>query len=581
MTESRIGVTRPPRPQAAPRPRAVAGVLRREPILALVILVLVALVPPVAIAAVTGSFGIPHNDDWSFIRSATTLHRTGDLRLVGWAQMTMVGQLYLVQPFLALGAGIGGMQAMTVVLTLIGAGAAYLLGRRVGGPRAGLVAAAVLLCCPLTPPLLVTFMTDLPALALSLVALAVGVAGVVAAGRRGALLVAAGLVFAFIGVAIRETAAPAAVGIVAALLVRWWTRRSRADLLIAVVAAAGFGVAVLVFLHWRHDLPGDTRYAQPVGGGWVSPLIRMFVTLAIFVLPVVLLPVRERASTRWRLLGAVAGAAVALYLAIAKGLDDILIGNYLQYPAPLGPVLRGHEPMFVAPVVWKVVGIIGLAGCVLLGVRLADLLTWLRSLLALGRTGHQPGGDRLVAWSAVAVSAATSLGLVVLGASRGKTYDRYVLPVAIMLAIALLANARRPLPAARAQRAATAAGGIGLALGLALGFSLALTLDTYDAARWRAGAAAVSLGADPADVDAGFEWISYHQSGPAYAAWSRADMTQPSWVRRMHAEPCWFVSLGASPRSDVREMRRISWDDAFGRDRTFVIYHDERTKCHR
>ena len=44
---------------------------------------------------------IPQNDDWSFVKSALVLHATGEIRLQGWGQMFLVGQLLTAQPFLA------------------------------------------------------------------------------------------------------------------------------------------------------------------------------------------------------------------------------------------------------------------------------------------------------------------------------------------------------------------------------------------------------------------------------------------------------------------------------------------------
>ena len=46
-------------------------------------------------------------------------------------------------------------------------------------------------------------------------------------------------------------------------------------------------------------------------------------------------------------------------------------------------------------------------------------------------------------------------------------------------------------------------------------FLIAANSFAYDAARWRAGEAAVTMGYPPQTVDAGYEWVGAHQTGPA------------------------------------------------------------------
>ncbi len=584
--------------QVAPRGRAVSWLL-------LAGLIVIGLAPPVVFGAVSGAFGIPHNDDWSFIRSATTLHDTGRIQLVGWSQMTMVGQLYLAQPVLLAVHGIGGMQIMTITLTVLGAVAAFVLGRRIHGDGAGLLLTAAFLCCPLVAPLTVTYMTDLPALAFEIGALAVGMVAIGAAGRARAALFVLALVLALAGVTIRETAAPAAAGVLASMLARWWFRRRTADLVGVLAGGVGFGVALLVFLHWRHGLPLGIGYGVAAGRGQFFSLLRMFATLALFLLPVLVWPTRERAGLRGRGIGAVVGGVLALVLGLHAGTGRALIGNYLQYPSPLQPVMRGAEPETIPPVFWQVVAVIALCSLVILGIRLADLVAWfrthrfaqLRSRPAAGIDGGAAAAaDRSAAWFGVTVAAVCALGVDVVGASQGKTYDRYLMPVAFLFAAAMLVNLRglgdrreRATAGAGAGPVSTSTGGVRLAkagsvallvASLGLGFVLTAVIDNFDAARWKAGEAAVALGADPASIDAGFEWISYHQTGPAYQTWARDDMTLPSWVRRMHAYPCWSVSVGPlKPPPDRREMQRIPWRDAFGTMRTLIIYRDDRPNC--
>ena len=46
----------------------------------------------------TGSWWIPHNDDWAFTRIAERFARTGDTSLTGWNNMSVVGQVFVLGP---------------------------------------------------------------------------------------------------------------------------------------------------------------------------------------------------------------------------------------------------------------------------------------------------------------------------------------------------------------------------------------------------------------------------------------------------------------------------------------------------
>ena len=46
----------------------------------------------------TGSWWIPHNDDWAFTKIAERFARTGDTSLAGWNNMSVVGQVFILGP---------------------------------------------------------------------------------------------------------------------------------------------------------------------------------------------------------------------------------------------------------------------------------------------------------------------------------------------------------------------------------------------------------------------------------------------------------------------------------------------------
>ena len=59
---------------------------------------------PLWMAAAAGTIGLPGNDDWIYMRAASSLFRTGNIDMPGHTAAS-VGQLALVQPLLWLSGG--------------------------------------------------------------------------------------------------------------------------------------------------------------------------------------------------------------------------------------------------------------------------------------------------------------------------------------------------------------------------------------------------------------------------------------------------------------------------------------------
>ncbi|MFN2469293.1 MAG: glycosyltransferase family 39 protein [Gaiellaceae bacterium] len=138
------------------------------------------------------------------------------------------------------GGSLDAMRAEILALALAGCVAAFLVGRLVAGPIAGLTAAALLAVAHPYPAFASRISADLPALVLALFALAAFLAATTV--RRGvpALSVAAGAL-AVAAVSVKLSAATVAIPLVAyALVLR--TRRE------AALAVAGAGIAVTAFV---------------------------------------------------------------------------------------------------------------------------------------------------------------------------------------------------------------------------------------------------------------------------------------------------------------------------------------------
>ena len=116
----------------------------------------------------------PLNDDWAFARGAFGLAHGEGIHYSRWSSMPQLGQWLCARPFIEIfGESHAALRLSTIVLSLLGVLAFFDLLRQAGlaPPRAAFVSACLALN-PLFFELSGTFLTDVPALAFSLVALA-------------------------------------------------------------------------------------------------------------------------------------------------------------------------------------------------------------------------------------------------------------------------------------------------------------------------------------------------------------------------------------------------------------------------
>src|SRR4051812_26068670 len=205
----------------------------------LLAVVVVGLVVPLAVAAHYHALGIPRSDDWSYLVTEFRWIDSGRLSFNHWVSMSLVGQLALAAPIAALfPRDIRALQILTAALGAVGLGAVWWSAHRVGltPARAALVAATIA-AGPLWGPLSASFMTDVPAFAISSIAVALAVAGITRPPMRSGWLWAA-VAAAVLACTIRQYAV---VTLAAVLLTAWCSAgtdraRRRAVLEMAVVA---------------------------------------------------------------------------------------------------------------------------------------------------------------------------------------------------------------------------------------------------------------------------------------------------------------------------------------------------------
>jgi hypothetical protein len=487
---------------------------------ALVAIALVGLALPLVLAAHYHALGIPRSDDWSYLVTEFRWMDSGRLSFNHWVSMSLVGQLVLGAPIAAfLPRDIGALQVATAALGTVGLAAVWWTARRLGvRPAPAALLAVTIAAGPLWGPLAASFMTDVPAFAVSSIAVALAVAGLTGAPRRQGWMWAA-IATAVLACTIRQYAA---VTLVAILLAAWCAagddRRARRN----VVEAGVLAIAVVaIFLLWWRTVP-DGRSLSPglpdvhAVSVFVSKGAGLLRLLGLLLLPVFLAarPV-ARLRAAWRNEPAttvLVGGVTAIWLAVAaaRAASDLFVGNYLERNGALSDiVLPGIRPDVLPGWAWfALVVAASVAGVALAVVAAHACVHVVRTHLG----GRGTAADPVTVLLAASVIGYLT-GYVIAMLTGIQVYDRYVLPVLPAAGLLLL---RAPVPAVDAT-ADTSPARVGaaslvalLALG-AVGFAFAADSASFDGARWRVAQAAVARGWPVARVAGGFEWRAYRR----------------------------------------------------------------------
>ena len=484
---------------------------------------------PLLVADHYGALGIPRSDDWSYLVTLFRLDDGDGLSFNHWVSMSLVGQLVLAAPVvLVAGQDITALQALTAVeglagLVCVGVAGSVALRARHGG----LLVALTIVAGPLWAPLAATFMTDIPAFAVTALSFALAC---IAFTHRPATLgwVAAALAAALGAVTVRQYAAVTLLATGLAAL--WWYAstgdRRRARLVVALTAIAL--VLVAVFYAWWSSVPAvralspstpDLHSAKVTfikGAGFLRLMGLLLLPLLVAADPLTLV---RRAWRCHRGLSVVAAAGSGLWLAgtAVRVPLDLFVGNYVSRDGVLSTaVLVGRRPdVFPRPFWWFLVALASAAAVTLVVALVpAAVAGWERIRARDWRLRDAVNGylglTLLGYGSAFALAALTSL----------QVYDRYVLLALPAAGVALLraGEAARAAEAVEPTNEARAAAwwrpvGVGVALVLLAGLGFAFTADSasFDGARWRAAEAATRAGWKVSEVNGGFEWMNFHR----------------------------------------------------------------------
>lgn len=505
------------------------------------LIIVVGVVIPLVIARHYDATGIPRDDDWSYFRALFHWVDTGQLDFNHWVSMILLGQLVLAAPVvLVFGNDITPVQVLTVCIGLVGLLSVLWLGvlmtRRlwVATFVAVLVAAG-----PLWGALSVSFMTDVPAFALSLIACTLGARAFVARQVALGYLVAA-LVASFAGFTIRQYAA---VPMLAIVIIGAWALlregRGRRFWILAGVTVAVVVASVAVLLFWRTIpnikpfTPGapdshSIRATFYKGSGLVRLLGLLLAPVVVLVGPVHILKRAWNAASATTVGVGFVVAAVLGYTAV-EAPRIAFAGNFVLPNGILGDgVIGGNRPDILPSGMWPLLVAIGTASAFLL------VLAVVPALAALGRRIRDR--DLTLAEPMVAL-----LGLVVFGyfsayllacLSGLPMADRYLLPILPLTALLLVRSERpsavAPIPVGSPaemangvlaastrpyERTRLVSAGLGLALILAVGIVFSVDSASFDGTRWKVAEAATRFGYGPNQVRGGFEWTNFHERG--------------------------------------------------------------------
>ena len=483
---------------------------------------------PLLLAHHFGALGIARGDDWSYLRTLLHWSETGTVNFNHWVSMTLVGQLALARPMVwVFGRDIAAVQAFTALLGLGGLMAVVWLGYML--TRSIWIATFVALlvaASPLWGPLSVSFMTDVPAFSMSMVACALGVHALRARAVSLPILVA-GVLVGFVGFTIRQYGA---VPVIALVLVGGWSlwreRRSSELKVFAGVVAIVVFASVVVLMYWQ-TIPGGkavtpgfpTVHSIGVafykGAGMLRLLGLVLAPMIVLVGPMRILRRSWTAGQAW---SAVAGSGVVVVLGLTalRSAHVAFVGNYVGPDGALSQgLVAGNRPDIMPSGAFTVLEIIGVLAGTLLVLAIVPIVA---QAPARSKSDADLGRGRVFLFLGL-VAAGYVLAYVLAALLGLQISDRYALPVLPLLALLVgrdrgwrlaASSEAQPRLSSRSVLAST------VALGALLCVGVVFTADSaaFDGARWRVDVATTRLGWKPDQIAGGWEWNNYYARSP-------------------------------------------------------------------
>jgi hypothetical protein len=432
----------------------------------------------------------PLNDDWAFARGAFQFARGEGIHYGSWASMPQLGQWLWACPFLWLfGFSHVVLRVSTLVLSWLGLAAFYdLLRQEDVTPRQASLATAALAFNPLFFLLQGTFMTDVPALALALCALALYGR---ALRRAGVSWLAGACAVAILAVTTRQNTA-AVLLTAGVMLARQPVLRRRPLWWLGVLLPVVVAGAVHVWFQGRSDI----RPLELTGLPWPVLALLPFLVVhfcGLSAFPLQLLDWQLRPRLPFVLAGLfLAGWACWLFYSgghLFPYMENLLTPwGAFAGAGQTGPLVWGERPRLLGGTARAFLTLLGcLAGAVLVerAVQQWRPGAWARPLLLF--TLFQLPFLLIVS----------------------DLYDRYLLfllPGALALAVPSLPSGK---PEQKSQIPWLPSVGVLVVLAVV---SVGLMHDwlAWNSARWDLGRRAVAQGIDPQDIEGGVEWDGWY-----------------------------------------------------------------------
>jgi hypothetical protein len=529
-------------------------------------------------AAAHGALGAARNDDWVYYRLAFSLASTGHLSFDPYSSTLLVGQVVAAQPVIAVfGAQIAPLQVAVALLSAVALAAAYFFFRHFLAVFWAAFCVALIAVGPIWGGLSVSFMSDVPAIALQVLCLCAAVPALRGPRLRWGWL-ALSLALALLAFSVREySLAAAAAVLIAALLTHGRRPTGRVTLLLAVVGAGVVWllVAAALFL-WRDTLVAGPRALSAeieLGQRVYYVLAGIMTTTGFLMFPVALAVWR---GGRWRMLlrwWPLTVGLIALFTYTSSVLGyPLLVGNYVRFGGSYSGTIAGVAPaVFSEEAWWSIMAAANVATSLLITFAVARsvgvLIAWRRGRRAAMEVGDVAAVDAVPpprSWDPsprIALSfgvVTVVLVVVVVIITHGRPFDRYVVGAVPFLAAAAIHASRSRAPQLLGRIVASAAVAV-LAL---VGVAQVDASATLDGTKWSLGTEATRLGYAAETVDAGYEWFGFHQPGPVIYDYRR-EPGYPSYVTSLFRDARVCIVGEFAPRPThrapyAREVLRVS-----------------------
>jgi len=478
----------------------------------------------VAFSKPVGNF--PLNDDWSYGRAVKTLLQQGRPEIIDIVTMTLIAQVYWGALFcLPFGFSFTALRISTLTLGLVGVIATYLMLRELGTRKTTpLIGALVLATNPIYFALSNTFMTDVPFLSVTILAL---LAWTRVLKRPSVTTIAVATLLACIAILIRQTALALPIAFFISYIVKRGPRIR--TLSVASLPAIATISVYLGYMKWLDAVQGIPQFyieqnrwmLSFIKGGWpnmVSGLgsvaLNCTIYLGWFLFPMLLMvPARNRREIIFTTAIGLLLTAGVFHAGRLMPLKGEPTGDIITKMG-IGPltlwdtfVLKQDSLTPIPLFVWVLVTAFGVIGGSIL---IHEVISSLYMLVRHSKRNNLQGYST---HALLLTTLVIALSPAVLMRTHGY-FDRYFLPGVPLLAGYLMYHWYHS-GSLRPSRLSTA---IALLLLAISGFfSVALTHDylAWNRARWTALEHMINKeNVQPSDIDGGLEFNFWHNYDP-------------------------------------------------------------------